>query len=148
MADSTLDRTGESPPRSSRAGTRELGPSDSSDSGADLIGPGSGAGDAGAEAALGPTFDLAAPPSAGADVGDANLDSDSDRNGTGERATAGRDTSVESGADIAPDRIIDAGEANQPAPLEGVELTEPTQDEAETDDSASVRSGLSNPKLW
>lgn len=43
---------------------------------------------------------------AGRDVGDANLDSDSDSSGTGERATAGRDTDVEAGSDIAPDRFI------------------------------------------
>jgi hypothetical protein len=60
-------------------GTRDLGPSDSSDTGSDLIG-------------------------AGADVGDADLDSDTDRAGTGERASAGRDDAPD-GADIAPDHI-------------------------------------------
>ncbi|HYM47244.1 MAG TPA: hypothetical protein VES91_02110, partial [Burkholderiaceae bacterium] len=48
---------------------------------------------------------------AGRDVGDANLDSDSDAGGTGERATAGRDTDVEAGSDIAlmpSARLIDA----------------------------------------
>jgi len=59
-------------------GTRALGPSDSSDSGSDTAGP---------------------------DVGDSNLDSDSDRNGTGERAAAARDPADESGSDIDADRI-------------------------------------------
>jgi len=38
-------------------------------------------------------------------VGDANLDSDSDASGTGETATAGRDTVAELGADIDTDHI-------------------------------------------
>jgi len=68
-------------------GTRALGPSDSSDSGADLAGN-----------------------SAGRDVGDANLDSDSDRHGTGERAAAGREPANEDGADIDVDHIEEAPE--------------------------------------
>jgi hypothetical protein len=61
-------------------GTRELGPSDSSDSGSDLVG-------------------------ASAGVGDLELDSDSDRSGTGERMGAGPGEEVPEGADIAPDHI-------------------------------------------
>ena len=61
-------------------GTSALGPSGSSDSGSDIVG-------------------------AGPDIGDADLDSDSDRRGTGERAAAGRDDVGTEGADIAPDRI-------------------------------------------
>lgn len=63
-------------------GTAALGPSDSSDSGSDVQG-------GGAERRL----------------GDAGLDSDSDRNGTGERLGATPDTEIEQGADIAPDQI-------------------------------------------
>jgi hypothetical protein len=63
-------------------GTRALGPSDSSDSGSDLAGPDAGAG-----------------------VGDANLDSDSDRFGTGERAAAEGDDARVEGADIETDHI-------------------------------------------
>ncbi|HVE90212.1 MAG TPA: hypothetical protein VNA44_10990, partial [Burkholderiaceae bacterium] len=44
---------------------------------------------------------------AGRDVGDANLDSDTDASGTGERAAAGRDD--EAGSDIAPDHLIGSG---------------------------------------
>ena len=65
-------------------GTRALGPSDSSDSGSDLVGAASVSGD---------------------DVGDANLDSDSDRNGTGETAAASRDEVPADGADIDADHI-------------------------------------------
>ena len=61
-------------------GTRELGPSDSSDSGSDLVGAPEG-------------------------VGDLELDGDSDRAGTGERMGAGPAEEVPDGADIAPDRI-------------------------------------------
>ena len=90
-------------------GTGALGPSDSSDSGSDLVGA---AGLAGEEDLLdlgsGTTSDLetsTAGGTAGPDVGDANLDSDSDSGGTGERAAAGRDTVVRDGADIDVDHI-------------------------------------------
>jgi hypothetical protein len=42
---------------------------------------------------------------AGPDLGDSYLDSDSDSNGTGERAAAGRDTVSPDGADIDVDHI-------------------------------------------
>jgi hypothetical protein len=61
-------------------GTSALGPSDSSDSGSDVQ-------------------------HAARELGDALLDSDSDRFGTGERAGATPDTEIEAGSDIAPDRI-------------------------------------------
>jgi hypothetical protein len=63
-------------------GTSALGPSDSSDSGSDVRG-----GDAQAR------------------LGDAELDGDSDRTGTGERHGATPDMEIEQGGDIAPDRI-------------------------------------------
>ena len=81
-------------------GTRALGPSDSSDTGSDLVGA-DGLGDD-----ITDEFDHAnmpMPHTAGPDVGDANLDADSDRTGTGERADAARD--VPESADIHADRI-------------------------------------------
>jgi hypothetical protein len=63
-------------------GTSALGPSDSSDSGSDVQG-----GDADTR------------------IGDAELDSDTDRSGTGERLGATPDTEMEEGGDIAPDRV-------------------------------------------
>lgn len=63
-------------------GIGALGPSDSSDSGSDV---------AGGEAAR--------------RLGDAELDGDSDRSGTGERGGATPDAEIPEGADIAPDRI-------------------------------------------
>jgi hypothetical protein len=68
-------------------GTAALGPSDSSDSGSDVV-------------------------NAGPDLGDADLDSDSDRNGTGERGAATRDTAIE-GADISADHIIEEGDEEE-----------------------------------
>ena len=61
-------------------GTEALGPSDSSDSGSDVQG-------------------------IPADAGDANLDSDTDRFGTGEVAAGERDAVVREGADIDTDHI-------------------------------------------
>lgn len=84
MATSPLDPANNSY-RSDRSvhkghGTRNLGPSDSSDSGSDIVG-------------------------AGAGVGDLELDSDSDREGTGERRGADAREEVPEAADIEPDRI-------------------------------------------
>ena len=108
MADSTLDLELSTPPVTDKGhGTRALGPSDTSDSGSDLQGPGLFETDAdliGLD--TGTNEDAAHSAGAGRDVGDANLDSDSDAGGTGERASAGRDTDVEAGSDIAPDRLI------------------------------------------
>jgi hypothetical protein len=89
-------------------GTNALGPSDSSDTGSDVVG---GAGLAGEVDGFGidrvaeEEEESTAGGTAGPDVGDANLDSDSDASGTGEAATLGRDTIVEAGADIDTDHI-------------------------------------------
>lgn len=90
-------------------GTESLGPSDSSDSGSDLKGaPGLARQVDGFGLDKGPMNDVEesfADNTAGPDVGDANLDSDSDRGGTGERAAVGRDAVGGDGADIGVDRI-------------------------------------------
>ena len=93
-------------------GTASLGPSDSSDSGSDLHGaPGlasqsrdiDGFGlDKPGETNLEEGF---ANYTAGPDVGDANMDSDSDRSGTGERGAADRDLLAQDGSDIDADHI-------------------------------------------
>jgi hypothetical protein len=89
-------------------GIDALGPSDTSDSGSDLKGaPGLAQQIDGFGLDKNP-MDLEesfANYTAGPDVGDANLDGDSDSGGTGERAAAARDTVVPDGADIAPDHI-------------------------------------------
>jgi hypothetical protein len=96
MARSTLNTTGESGTSTRKGhGTRALGPSDSSDSGSDVVGgPGLNRDD-GLPLVRGTTSDPdidTRGATAGADLGDADLDSDSDRYGTGERAAAGRDS--------------------------------------------------------
>lgn len=113
MATSPLDPSNTSGKRDRRLGrghgTGALGPSDSSDTGADLHGAKGLAGDVDG---FGLEHDdtsedetSTANMTAGPDVGDANLDSDSDRGGTGEAASMPRDTVAEAGSDIAPDRI-------------------------------------------
>jgi hypothetical protein len=90
-------------------GIDALGPSNTSDSGSDIMGaPGLTGDDDLLDLDAGTTSDLErshAGGTAGPDVGDANLSSDSDADGTGERATAGRDTVVRDGADIDVDHI-------------------------------------------
>ncbi len=86
-------------------GTGALGPSDSSDSGSDVQG-GTGLAD---EELLDLGRGTNADPggrerSAGPDLGDADLNSDTDAGGTGERGAPGRDA-VHSGADIDTDHI-------------------------------------------
>ena len=96
MARSTLNTTGESRPTVRKGhGTGALGPSDSTDSGSDIVGgPGLNRDD-GLPLQRGTTSDPdvdSAGATAGPDIGDADLDSDSDRYGTGERGAAGRDS--------------------------------------------------------
>jgi hypothetical protein len=103
-------------PRKTLAGhdVRSLGPSDSSDTGADMLGPGLidddllGLDRGTNEDSEGGRLDAA---DAGASVGDLGLDDTSDRYGTGEHITAGREPSVVIGGDIGPDRIVGADEA-------------------------------------
>jgi hypothetical protein len=66
--------------------TDVLGPSDTSDSGSDVI---------------------------GADLGDADLDADSDAGGTGERAEAGRDTLRREAPDISTDQVVRVGAGSE-----------------------------------
>jgi hypothetical protein len=111
MADSTLDPDNftEGPDRKLGRGhgTGSLGPSDISDSGSDTRGPGL-AQDIDVGLDTGTTSDIdrsLAGGSDGPDLGDANLDSDSDSGGTGERKEAARDTVRRTGGDIDTDRV-------------------------------------------
>lgn len=96
MGRSILERTGERAPRVDKGHTtRDLGPGDSSDTGSDITGGPGLEDDSDALNLLhGTTSDAErsrGPGTAGPDIGDENLDSDSDSGGTGERAAAGRD---------------------------------------------------------
>jgi hypothetical protein len=93
-------------------GVDVLGPSDISDSGSDVVGGSGFAENLDKDQLLdldeGTTSDMEAShagDTAGPDIGDANFDSDSDVGGTGERASAGRDTIVKDGADISTDHV-------------------------------------------
>ena len=96
MARSTLNTTGESSPSVRKGhGTGSLGPSDSSDTGSDIVGGQGLNHDDGLPFQRGTTSDPdvdGAGATAAPDIGDADLDSDSDRYGTGERAAVGRDS--------------------------------------------------------
>lgn len=94
-------------------GTDALGPSDTSDSGSDVHGAPGLSHEVGIRGLdTGTTSDpeeSTAGFTAGPDIGDANLDSDSDAAGTGEHATAGRDQVNADGQDIDTDRIDSLG---------------------------------------
>ena len=95
-------------------GTEALGPSDSSDTGSDLVGAHGLAHDVdrfGLERGTNEDPDESrAADTGGPDVGDGNLDSDSDAEGSGERAAAGRDTPAADSRDIDVDHIEEDGE--------------------------------------
>ena len=106
MANSNIlggDKAPQTPPGH---GTADLGPSDSSDSGSDVA----------STPPLHESIGTGPDPlvitgrddgrGVGPDLGDTNLDSDTDAGGTGERAGAGRDNAAEAG-DIDFDRITD-----------------------------------------
>jgi hypothetical protein len=94
-------------------GPAALGPSDSSDTGSDIVGgPGLGR-DAEPALPLSPgtnldehVGDAAAAATAGADIGDADLSGDSDASGTGEHVSAGRDIAEPLDRDRGIDRIV------------------------------------------
>ncbi len=103
-------------------GIGALGPSDTSDSGSDLQGGPGMAGEEKLHLGGGTTSDIdesTAGSSAGPDVGDANLDSDSDSAGTGEHAAAGRDTNADEGRDIDTDHTFSIGTAGEGIPDDG-----------------------------
>jgi hypothetical protein len=117
--------------------TKTLGPSDSSDSGSDMAGPGLIDDDRlgldrgtneDAEAGRGNSAD------AGASVGDLGMDDNSDRFGTGERSAAGKEPSVGNDPDRDFDRVVDAGEAGLGGGLDQAEearlgITDEDEDE-------------------
>jgi hypothetical protein len=104
-------------------GIDALGPSDLSDSGSDIAGgPGWQNED---ELDLGLDTGTTSDPeahaedrSAGGDVGDSDLDSDSDAAGTGEKATAGRDSKHAAGRDIDTDQVEHLSDLADPADSE------------------------------
>jgi hypothetical protein len=118
--------------------TKTLGPSDSSDSGSDMAGPGLIDDDA-LNLDRGTNEDSEAGRSdiadAGASVGDVGMDGNSDRHGTGERLTAGKEPSSGADADRGFDRIVGPDEAGLGGGLDQAEeaqlgITDEELDEA------------------
>ena len=103
MANSTLDGTGDEAPKVAKGhGTGALGPSDSSDTGSDVQNAGRHG------------FDVDSDLDEHAiEQGPDELDSDTDRYGTGERASADGDGKLKPNADILPDELD--GLADEPA---------------------------------
>jgi hypothetical protein len=127
----------EVPKRIPGTGTDALGPSDTSDSGSDIVGA-DGAVDADdLDLASGTNDDVRRARGAGADIGDANLDSDSDSGGTGERAEAGRDTLRREAPDIAPDHI--EGTDELVTDVDALGIDDGDIGEAEDDDEGTAR---------
>jgi hypothetical protein len=118
--DSLLDESGNEVPKGQNV--RSVGPSDSSDSGADLIGAGS-------------IDDIDA-------LDDEELDSTSDRNGTGERGSAENEADGLPGADISPDRIVDARHAGLGGGLDQAEEAQLGITDEEIDAATRERLGL------
>jgi hypothetical protein len=105
-----------------------LGPSDSSDSGSDSTG------------AKRHDFDKEDELDNHAlETGEAELSSDSDRTGTGERASADGDSTLEQNEDIDVDRVI--GATGEEEAEEGIEddLAEGSVEDAQTDDEQDER---------
>jgi hypothetical protein len=120
MAGSTLDPDN-IPARRGRKtvkGTdvKSLGPSDTSDSGQDLAGPGVvGAGEETLPVDRGTNDDVEGGTvgkiEAGADIGDREMDDTSDKDGTGEHLSAGVEPRIRANQDRDFDRVVDANEA-------------------------------------
>lgn len=94
--------------------TRSLGPSDTSDSGSDMAGPGQIDDDI-LKLDRGTNEDTEAGrhnvADAGPSVGDLEMDENSDSVGTGEHLTAGKDPRMRVNADRDADRVVSADEA-------------------------------------
>jgi hypothetical protein len=121
---------------------KSLGPSDSSDSGSDMAGPGLIDDDAlgldrgtNEEAEAG-RRNLA---DAGASVGDLDMDDNSDRYGTGERLSAGKEPRVRVGGDRDTDRVVSADEAGLGRGLDQAEEAQLGIEDEDAEEAAGDR---------
>ena len=131
MTDSTLENPGGTPAANAPGhDTRSLGPSDSSDSGSDVQNATPHAADMTDE------LDQHA-----LELGEAELDSDSDRHGTGERASADGDSNLRADDDVLPDRIQDAPGSDAPDLAEVDADVDSGDDVEEVDETITRRSG-------
>jgi len=138
MSNSTLDITGEEDPVTGLGhGTSALGPSDSSDSGSDTVGgPGM---DEGLSDEQTRRMPLSTRQGAGRDLGDEDLDSDSDRAGTGERGSSGLDSAgpVDQQLTVSPEVEAGADEFDDPDAIAADEEGESDDDSAAVSDGAT-----------
>ena len=106
-------------------GTGALGPSDSSDTGSDIVGGPGLLDDETIDLDRGTNEDSEggrlSGTDAGADLGDVDLDSDTDASGTGERITAGKDPHAGVSDERGFDRVVSADEAGLGAGLDQAE---------------------------
>ena len=94
--------------------TRSLGPSDSSDSGSDMAGPGLVDDDLlplDRGTNEDPESGVHNSANAGPSIGDLDMEDNSDRFGTGERRAAGKEPSARPDSDVDTDRVIGPDEA-------------------------------------
>lgn len=144
MSSSTLDLDGDEAPVTGLGhGTAALGPSDSSDSGSDVVGgPGM---DEGLSDDQTRQMPMTLHQGAGRDFGDIGLQSDSDREGTGERGSSGMDTtpvdqqlSVRSESDLFDDPDATAlSDINDESSDPDVAAERDGEDESSVDDGAT-----------
>ena len=103
---------------------KSLGPSDTSDSGSDMAGPGL-VGDDAVQLDRGTNQDpeggTVGKIEAGASVGDREMDDTSDKAGTGEHFTAGKEPRVHANQDRGTDRVVNADEAGLGSGLDQAE---------------------------
>ena len=141
MARSILARTGERERKLDKGRTtRDLGPSDRSDTGSDIAGgPGLEKDSDALGLERGTTSDAETsrrPSTAGPDIGDENLDGDSDTAGTGERAAAGRDAPPPTDESLSViDELTGASELVDADDL-GAKLADTERDPAQANDEA------------
>jgi hypothetical protein len=125
-------------------GTEALGPSGSSDTGSDVQGAHGLAHDVdrfGLDRGTNEDPDESrAGDTGGPDIGDGNLHSDSDANGSGERASAGRDMPAADGWDIGADHIEENG--RDIGALEAGDLDATSRDAGELDEGDRNRPDL------
>ena len=158
MSSSTLDLDGDEPPVTDLGhGTSALGPSDSSDTGSDIVGgPGM---DEGLDDDQAREMPMTTRQGAGRDLGDPDLDSDSDRAGTGERGSSGIDStandqqlsiqSIDSAADEFddPDALPEADADPDDAAARGTARIDATSDAMSDPDAAGDDDDLEDADL-
>lgn len=128
--------------------TASLGPSDSSDSGSDMAGPGL-IDDDRVNLDRGTNEDTEAGrqdvADAGPSVGDLGMDDNSDRSGTGERGAAGKESRVPPAADRDADRVVGRGEAGLGGGLDQAEEARAGKTDEKIDAERANASGSRRP---